>query len=440
MYEKLLQYLQYVKKLEVEKYTIERMIEMLEGHKASIDAVKLSIKRREVPLPKKPHLEIYWQEEYEKMKDEKRLKNPLEVEPGSKPQCPPIHEIPKYEDWEHKEWKIIAIVLCIVAFIGNLIFAGDKLVISLICVPIIGLLCFLGDLVIFNAEKQKMQEANERIEKAYERECREYEEKIRNLKQDEEIRKMQKQKEMMEEKKRIDRENQAKLESFQNNEWRLYKEKAALADKEYEAKHQKLQAIIDGDDEQISELKKIQSSLKQALDKVYSVDVIYSSYRSMVPVVMFVKYLESKRCCGLEGNDGAYNLYEQELRAEKILSTLENISSKLEVIMANQRELYDTFQEANRQLEMLNYNVTLQTAVVSASIEELRSTVAVQNMILEEERKDNRYFAQLSLDQQKQEAEERRIHAAQMEKITEYQNSVLQDIRMMKVIELCSRI
>ena len=47
----------------------------------------------------------------------------------------------------------------------------------------------------------------------------------------------------------------------------------------------------------------------------------------------------SERCYGLTGHEGAYNLYENELRLGHIISTLDSISSDIKEIKQNQRML-----------------------------------------------------------------------------------------------------
>lgn len=56
----------------------------------------------------------------------------------------------------------------------------------------------------------------------------------------------------------------------------------------------------------------------------------------------------SERCYGLTGHEGAYNLYENELRLGHIISTLDSISSDIKEIKQNQRMLYDVMSESQK--------------------------------------------------------------------------------------------
>lgn len=64
---------------------------------------------------------------------------------------------------------------------------------------------------------------------------------------------------------------------------------------------------------------------KEILDKLYELKIngefiLYPKYRNIVPVSMFIDYLASHRCEKLEGHEGAYNLYENELRLNSIIT------------------------------------------------------------------------------------------------------------------------
>jgi len=92
---------------------------------------------------------------------------------------------------------------------------------------------------------------------------------------------------------------------------------------------------------------------KEALDQLYSLNIVYTGYRSIVPIAMFVQYLESGRCTQLEGHEGCYNLYESELRQNIIIAKLDVIIEKLDQIKAAQYELRQTILQSNSDIERL---------------------------------------------------------------------------------------
>ena len=88
--------------------------------------------------------------------------------------------------------------------------------------------------------------------------------------------------------------------------------------------------------------------LREALDSLYDMDVIYPKYRNLVAVSMIYEYLSSGRCDRLDGPDGAYNLYEMELRQNIIIGQLSSIVENLNQIRNNQFTLYNELVSANQ--------------------------------------------------------------------------------------------
>ncbi|MGN0475406.1 MAG: hypothetical protein ACI4IJ_09975 [Acutalibacteraceae bacterium] len=104
---------------------------------------------------------------------------------------------------------------------------------------------------------------------------------------------------------------------------------------------------------QISTIEAQLADTKSTLEKLYDVDVIYPKYRALVPVVMFCEYLESMRCSQLTGHEGAYNIYESELRQNLIISKLNDVINQLEQIKENKWKLYDAIERGNRKVDQL---------------------------------------------------------------------------------------
>ena len=96
-------------------------------------------------------------------------------------------------------------------------------------------------------------------------------------------------------------------------------------------------------------------SLEKALDQLYAENVIFPKYRNFVAISAINEYLQSGRCDKLEGPDGAYNLYEMELRQNIIIAQLSSIIDNLEQIKNNQFSLYQELQAANQTIEAILY-------------------------------------------------------------------------------------
>lgn len=66
------------------------------------------------------------------------------------------------------------------------------------------------------------------------------------------------------------------------------------------------------------------------LSKIYSEGVIHPKYRNFVAVAQIYEYIDTGRCTELEGPDGAYNLFEHELRLNTIITKLDDIIWQLD--------------------------------------------------------------------------------------------------------------
>ncbi len=124
------------------------------------------------------------------------------------------------------------------------------------------------------------------------------------------------------------------------------------------------------------ELKKTQ----QALDMFYSVDVVYPKYRNMKAIYSFLEYICSGRCSELQGHEGAYNLYEEDLKFDRIIDRLDiiseqivGISDDLSIIQNNQRNQYEAVLEINKKQDKIiqqeyNNGRMLQNIQVNSSL------------------------------------------------------------------------
>lgn len=84
----------------------------------------------------------------------------------------------------------------------------------------------------------------------------------------------------------------------------------------------------------------------------------------MVAMCTIYEYFAAGRCTELNGADGAYNLYESELRQNLIINRLDTIIKQLDAIKANQYMLYTELKKTNEILEG-----------ISSDMKELTSTV-----------------------------------------------------------------
>ena len=89
-------------------------------------------------------------------------------------------------------------------------------------------------------------------------------------------------------------------------------------------------------------------TLSDTLKTYYSSNVIFEKYRNFTAIATISEYLQSGRCSTLEGADGAYNMYEMELRQNIVIGQLSAIISNLDQIKNNQYTLYQEIVHANQ--------------------------------------------------------------------------------------------
>ena len=177
---------------------------------------------------------------------------------------------------------------------------------------------------------------------------------------------------------RLDAEYKQKIEEYEKQlaineqeykkEFQLYEQTEKQAEAEYEEAKESLK--------QAKEL--IEKTLgapltqtKQLLEKLYAADVIFPKYRNMVAICTIYEYFVSGRCATLVGVDGAYNLYESELRQNLIISKLDKIIDQLEEIKKNQYTLYTELKKTNSIISSIHQDVEN----IMNSVEQIGDTV-----------------------------------------------------------------
>ena len=169
-----------------------------------------------------------------------------------------------------------------------------------------------------------------------------------------------------------------------NCDMERYQRNFQAAQEHYEQARQKYSTMADKYDARssviIQQHDDVLHALETALEAHYSSNVIFPKYRNMVAITTINEYLMSGRCYELEGPNGAYNLYEMELRQNIVINQLSNIISNLEQIRNNQYTLYQELTKANetvndilRELRVVTENTRLTayfagvTALIEAS-------------------------------------------------------------------------
>lgn len=129
---------------------------------------------------------------------------------------------------------------------------------------------------------------------------------------------------------------------------------------------------------EIIEIRNLLKNTLNARNELYSHNVIFKKYRNAVALASFYEYLMSGRCSSLTGADGAYNIYENEIRLNQIVTKLDDVISSLEEIKKTQYLIYSELQAINSTLSGLSS--TMDKALTSVQNIEVTTTTLSEHM------------------------------------------------------------
>lgn len=107
-------------------------------------------------------------------------------------------------------------------------------------------------------------------------------------------------------------------------------------------------------DQEIANAETTLKNLYACRNKLYAMDILFVKYRNPVALATFYEYLLAGRCMTLEGPDGAYNMYENQVRADMIIGQLSKVLEKLDEIKETQYLIYSEIQRVNKNLDQMN--------------------------------------------------------------------------------------
>lgn len=105
-----------------------------------------------------------------------------------------------------------------------------------------------------------------------------------------------------------------------------------------------------------SELSRIAAGLessRKTLLAIYEKNTIFPKYRNLIAACSLYEYICAGRCSSLEGHEGAYNIYETEMRLDRIITQLDKVIIQLDAIRENQFMLYSAIQDMNQRSTLI---------------------------------------------------------------------------------------
>ena len=186
--------------------------------------------------------------------------------------------------------------------------------------------------------KKKVEANNKKLKEEYEESCRLYSARLLEEKE-REIERRKQQNDL------IQGQRQCAKSDLQEKISNLESKSCELS----EVSHDKL--VLDFYNDEIKEVEQLILDNCKARADLLSLQIIHGKYVDFVSETTILEYLETGRCSQLEGPDGAYNLYESEIRANRIISQLDQVLVSLEEIKANQYAAYSMLSD-------ISYNVS----------------------------------------------------------------------------------
>jgi len=197
-------------------------------------------------------------------------------------------------------------------------------------------------------------------------------------------------KEFEKEEERIAEEYQILVEEYRKKKLRYEKRKERWLDNHNLLKEkirESFQKAIN-DDEKL--LRKINTQRKQ----LYDMNIVYDRFQNMVAVNTLLEYIEMGVCDSLEGPNGAYAMYLQDLRMQNICGSISELkdamTQALKQITLNQERLIHEVREIDTSINDMNRNL-------GNRLEEIRAqTNNVQTAIIEKQKIDNENIQDLA--------------------------------------------
>jgi predicted transcriptional regulator len=114
-----------------------------------------------------------------------------------------------------------------------------------------------------------------------------------------------------------------------------------------------------GEAQRLLKIKQVQ--LAGVLISLYEMDVVHKKYRNWIAVTSFCEYLEAGRCYDLMSDEGAlngaYNIYEDDLKTKTITDRLDVIIKQLQIIQNTQHKMYLELIRVNENLDGLKATI-----------------------------------------------------------------------------------
>lgn len=232
--------------------------------------------------------------------------------------------------------------------------------------------------------KKKVNAENERLRNKYEKAVQEFNEKW--------------EKEKTREVKQREEYNAKALEKQKQLIKDLNAQKKCLTDKlEAGAGKLAISAVREFYENEIEEINAKVSEACDVLKKLLKSGILHPKYWDFVAVSSIYEYLSTGRCSTLEGGDGAYNLYEAEILANRVIDQLDAVIDSLNTIKRNQYLMYNVLTSINRNIEDISQKMSVAVDALS-HLESDVSSIKETTEMIEYNTAKSAYYSKVNAD------------------------------------------
>lgn len=164
---------------------------------------------------------------------------------------------------------------------------------------------------------------------------------------------------------RIKKRNEAAemaVEETYEKQMRFYKEACAIEDK---AKREM--------DTAIDELDKKCKELKLQRSQLYAMNVLHPSFQNMIAANQIREYLEMGICDELEGTNGAYALYMQDVRANRICESIDDLR---QTVQEGFNEVKGKMSAVMAELRRTNANIDALNTSINSGFSDMQNAIS----------------------------------------------------------------
>lgn len=137
---------------------------------------------------------------------------------------------------------------------------------------------------------------------------------------------------------------------------------------------------------------------KNILHKMYNKAIIFPKYRNFTAVSSFYEYIDSGRCTRLDGHEGAYNIFENEIRQNIIIQKLDEAVRMLKKIEQNQYMLYDAIRDTNRVISNLGQNLDSALNQIDTKMDAVVENTYISSYNSERQLENSRFQTSLAIN------------------------------------------